>query len=175
MRWASLVIVCLASLMLAGAALARAKTVIINPPGSAGANEYSEVIPSSSGNVSPPSVDGGSSHVAPGGLASIGHGRVGVARLQALGNQGHAAAALAAATAPSRAPGAPAGTGSSRSSAPPAPADTPGSAASGLAHVLTGSDAGGLGVLLPLLLATALVGAVGLVLARARRATQPPA
>jgi hypothetical protein len=45
---------------------------------------------------------------------------------------------------------------------------------SGLWRALSGSDAGGLGLLLPLLLVTSLVAAIVLGLARRRRGAGPP-
>jgi hypothetical protein len=170
-RWALAGVLLAISLATSGGAFA--KSIIINPPGSAGANEYSEVIPSSAGNIAPPSVGGGSGRVSPGALASLGRGRAGIARLEDLGNQGRSAAALAAATAPPRAPS---GSGTTRSSGATPIAGSGGSATSGVLHVATGSDAGGLGLLMPLLLGTPLVVAIGVALARMRariRSLQP--
>jgi hypothetical protein len=168
MRWALVVAVCAVSLAVPGDAFA--KEIIINPPGSAGANEYSEVIPSSAGNVAPPS--GGPSSPTSGSLASLSRGRVGATRLDRLGKDGQAAAAFAAASAPARVPASPsaAGLGGPPNAGTPA---SSGSAVSGLSRALTGSDAGGLGLLLPLLLATALVGAIGIAGWRVRRRPQP--
>jgi hypothetical protein len=163
MRWALVVCACAALLGASSAALA--KTIIINPPGSAGANEYSEVIPSSAGNVAPPSGGSGSGKSAS-GITRLGQGRVGVARLQHLGGDGRSAAAFAASSAPTPAQSVHGGAGS--------PAASPnGSASAGIANALTGSDSGGLGSLLPLLLATVLVAAIGIVVADLRRRAQP--
>ena len=165
-RWALVVI---ASTVFAGVPSGvLAKTIIINPPGSAGANEYSEVIPSSAGNVTPPSGGGGSGKPAS-GITPLGRGRAGVVRLQHLGSDGRSAAAFAASSAPTPAPSARNRGGSGRPAASPN-----GSASAGIASTLTGSDAGGLGWLLPLLFATALLGAVGILAARFRRSAQPP-
>jgi hypothetical protein len=114
--------------------------------------------------VAPPS---GGKHD-PGALP--GQGRAGATRLGHLGSDGQAAATLAEATAPASK----AHHGSSTSTASAAAAAAQGSsAASGLSHVITGSDAGGLGPLLPILLATALIAAVGLAVARIRRGNPP--
>jgi hypothetical protein len=165
MRWAIVICACAASLGAPSAALA--KEIIINPPGSAGANEYSEVIPSAAGNVSPPSGGGGSGNSAS-GVTPLGQGRAGIARLRHLGSDGRAAAALAASGAPTPAPSSKTRAGSG------SPAVTSnGSASAGLASALTGSDAGGLGLALPLLLATCLIGAIGIVASRLRRREGP--
>jgi hypothetical protein len=151
-------------------------SVVLSPPGHDGANQYSEVIPTSGGNAAPPgSVRGsGNPNGSPRALAGFGQGRGTDARLAKMGKDGQAAATLAAATAPSPVSGVTGGSanssgssgvagGSAQHSAPQATTSSPGgSAVSGIASALTGSDGGGLGLLLPLLLATVLVAVVGL-------------
>lgn len=165
MRWAPIVIAAMAALAVPAGALG----AVLAPPGHAGANQYVEVIPTSRGNAAPPgTVSGsGSSNAGPQALRGLGHGQTGDARLAKLGKEGQSAAALAASTAPSPAP--------SQHTSPSELAASGGSAPSGIAHVLGGSDSGGLGVLLPLLLATALVLTVGLGIGRLRRRTSPTA
>lgn len=164
MRWmrrASILIFCAVSLAAPGEAFA----LTIAPPGKAGADQYFETIPSSAGNVAPPGGGTGGSGPA---QAPLGQGRAGIAKLVRLGQDGRAAAAFAATSAPSPAHGAPAG-GAAR-----VPDGQGGSASGALARVLTGSDAGGLGLVLPLLLATSLIAAIGLAAARRRRQGGPP-
>ena len=165
MRWASIVVGCTVSLALPGEALA----LVLAPPGHAGANQYVEVIPTSAGNAAPPgSVSGsGSASAGPQALAHFGQGRAGDVKLTRLGKDGQAAAALAASTAPSPVRGA----GYARGAAGVSISAPHGSPASGVADALTGSDAGGLGLLLPLLLASALIAAIGIAAARVRRAS----
>jgi hypothetical protein len=139
---------------------AEASPRVLAPPGHAGAQQYFETIPTSAGNAAPPgSISGsGNATAGPSALARLGHGRRGDTQLALLGKDGQAAAGLAASTAPSRVP-----TGS----APPPTSGGPGgSIASGISHALTGSGTGGLGIALPLLLATALVAALGILAAR---------
>lgn len=162
-RWAPIVGTFFVSL--AASTQATAATILA-PPGHAGANQYVEVIPTSSGNAAPPgSVTGsGSATAGPSALAHLGQGRAADARLAKLGNDGKAAAALAASTAPS-------GAGRTANGAAAQSAPQGSSAAGGVASALAGSDSGGLGILLPLLLATALIAAAGVISARlARRA-----
>jgi hypothetical protein len=137
-----------------------ALALVLAPPGHPGANQYVEVIPTSAGNAAPPgSVRGsGSATAGPQALANLGHGSSGDARLAKLGKEGQAAAALAASTAPTPARDGSGAAGGSASQG--------GSVTGGIANALTGSDRGGLGILLPLLLATALIAAVGVIAAR---------
>jgi hypothetical protein len=167
MGWAPLVVVCAFSLALPAYAPAR----VLAPPGHAGANQYFEVIPTSAGNAAPPgSIRGsGSAGGGPQALATLGRGRSGDSRLARLGKDGKAAAALAASTAPAAVPGERIGRGTA--SVPPS-ASGGGSVASGVAKALTGSDTGGLGLLLPVLLATGLVVALGITAARLRQRTR---
>jgi hypothetical protein len=120
----------------------------IAPPGKSGADQYFETIPSARGNVAPPA--GGSAR----GLRGTGE-----RALARLGKDGQAAAALAAAGAPPTTGSAAAGAGSQQGRGP----------AATLGHVLTGSDSGGLGLLLPILAgATLLVALLAMLLRRLR-------
>lgn len=164
MRWAPLVVACGVALLMPSSALAR----VIAPPGHSGISEYVEVIPSSAGNAAPPgSVRGsGSASAGPQALAHLGHGSSADARLAKLGKEGQAAAALAASTAPPPASRVASGSGSA---AAKSSGSQGGSAASAIGDALTSSDSGGVGILLPLLLATALIAAVGVVASRLAR------
>ena len=165
-RLATIVISCVASLAIPGLALA----VSVAPPGKAGASQYFETIPSSGGNVAPPQAGApASTH----NMSQLGRGRTGVAKLAMLGPAGRQAAILAEATAP-----APARLGLAVSPLGIASVEPgqskPQSTVAALLAALTGSDAGGLGVILPLLLAAALVFAAGLVVAGVRTRRPPP-
>ncbi len=156
----------------AGAATAGEK--IYAPPGKAGSSQYAEVIPSSGGNVSTPALGGGG-NTTPTQISALGAGRIGVKRLSKLGKAGAGAAQFAQVTAPVRLPAARAtprrgvqGTTSTLGNG------TAGSALTALTDLLGGSDAGGIGVLLPLLLAFAAGAAITAGVQRARRG-QPPA
>jgi hypothetical protein len=156
MRWGLIVVVVGGWLLGSGAA---ASAAVLAPPGHAGANQYFETIPTSSGNAAPPgSVHGsGSTQSGSQSLNGLGQGASTDGTLAGLGQTGQAAAALTAATAP---------TPASRAARQAAAGGVPpngGSAASGIGHVLTGSDTGGLGVALPLLLGTVLLVVAGLV------------
>lgn len=176
MRRALLMIVAAAVLCVPGQAFA----LTLNPPGQAGANQYSEVIPTSVGNASPPQGGASNGHA----LAHLGQGAKGSARLSHLGKTGAAAAALAAATAPTPASNATAGAGKGAGGGSSRPVHTgPGgvvsqpqgsSSVSALVSTLTGSDDGGLGLLLPLLLVTGLVVALGVALLALRRRDRGP-
>jgi hypothetical protein len=163
-RWALILTLGAVSLALPGQVLAAS----IAPPGKAGADQYFETLPSSGGNVAPPAGAGGNGGSSSGALARIGNGRAGASGLAHLGPDGTAAAALAVATAPTPAPRRGHGAGPAGASGAGA------STASALTHVLTGSDSGGLGIVLPLLLATSVVAALGLAGARLRRRGDPP-
>jgi len=154
-----LIVVCAA-----GALPGQALALTLAPPGHAGASQYSETIPTPRGNAAPPS--SGSNYSGRSGnsaIAQLGHGAAGVSTLSRLGKTGQAAAALAAATAPVRTHGpkiAPAtGGGQSPTSA--------------VLHALSGAD-GGMGIALPILLATALLAGVSLIAAQPRRRDDPP-
>jgi hypothetical protein len=137
----------LTAALLAVAAPAQAVTLI--PPGKAGASQYFETIPNAAGNTPPPSGIGSASPTAGGAaaqtLASFGRGRAGAATLARLGATGRAAAALAGATAPSPDAGFP--TAASRGSSP----------LSAITKALGNTSSGGLGLVLPLVMATAVV------------------
>jgi hypothetical protein len=157
MRWAPIGIAFALSLANPAGAIG----LVLAPPGHAGTQQYFETIPTSSGSAAPPGTVSGSG-INSGGtqpLARLGHGRAGAAKLAGLGSDGRAAANLATTTAP---PVPAAATPNSAAAA------SNGSVASGLAHALTGSDSGGLGLLLPLLLATGFVAALGVILLRLR-------
>jgi hypothetical protein len=161
-----------AALALVGPGTAAA--IIIAPPGKAGANQYFETIPSSDGNAAPP----GSSGATPAGggsLAGLGRGRAGAAGLSKLGKDGHAAAALAAATAPghprggSGTNGAPGTNGATSSGgAGSLPAGRGDSSPGAILDALTGSDSGGLGAILPIVMVAALLVFAAALLAKRR-------
>ena len=119
------------------------------PPGKAGADQYFETIPSANGNAAPPSAIAAS----PGGTAA------GISALARLGKDGQSAAALAGATGPARGQHKASGAGDGGGS----------SLLSSLTHVLGGTDAGGLGIALPVLFGAALAAAIALALVRLRR------
>ena len=102
-------------------------------------------------------------HSGPQALANLGHGSSADARLAKLGKEGQAAAALAASTAPTPVSG---GTNGSGSAAAKRVASQGSSAAGGITAALSSAESGGMGILLPLLLATALIAAVGVIAAR---------
>lgn len=147
---------------------AAASPLVLAPPGHSGAQQYFETIPTSAGNAAPPgSISGsGSANAGPSALSHLGRGSRADQQLARLGKNGQAAAALAASTAPSRV-----GSGSAPQLGS---TGSGGSVASGISHTLTGSDTGGLGIALPLLLATALVAALGILAARLWRSASPP-
>lgn len=150
---------------LGSAPAAAAKKATYAPPGKAGASEYVETLPAAGGNVAPPSTGGGAPTAA--ALSKLGSGKVGAEKLSKLGKTGSSAAAVAQATAPEAAVKVP----RSRISAD---LETGGSALSGLLHLIGGSDAGGIGVFLPLLLAFGLGAAVAISALRVLRRRQPP-
>jgi hypothetical protein len=167
-RWALnlLVIIALFYAPAAGSA------AVLAPPGHSGSDQYFETIPTSAGNSAPPgSVKGsGTASATPQALSRLGQGRTGDSRLAKLGTAGQAAAMLAASTAPARV---------DRSAAHKdlAGSPGPGSVSNGIGDALASSNAGGVGLLLPILLATAGVVAVALVASRLRRhsGSAPPA
>jgi hypothetical protein len=124
------------------------------PPGKAGTSEYAETLPAAGGNVAPPASPGSAGGKA---LSQLGHGGAGARRLEKLGKDGRSAAGFARATAPTVVPA----SGSASSSG--------GSALSGLLDLIRGSDSGGIGVFLPLLLAFGLGAAVATGVVRLRR------
>lgn len=179
MRRAPLLLVLLLSLTVPAQALG----VVLAPPGKSGADQYFETVPTAGGNAAPP--QSGTSFSGRGtgtsALNRLGHGRAGATGLARLGKTGQAAAALAAGTAPAPASGSGAagtGRGGSRSGQIQSLSIPPGqSTASALGRLLGGSDLGGLGFLLPLLLVTALVAALaaGIVMLLSRRGRPPDA
>lgn len=124
------------------------------PPGNSAADQYTETLPGTQGGVPTDEIGRGESPAKVLGSSNA-------ARLEALGEEGRAAAELAAATAPGRA-----GVGEATAA--------PGSS-SGLSEVLgqvTGtSGSGGMGMLLPLAIALALAGSLAFAVGR-RRAAQ---
>jgi hypothetical protein len=145
-----------------GWAPAAAAKKIYAPPGKAGTSEYAETLPAAGGNVATPAMGGGNPTGAE--LSKLGAGRAGATKLSKLGKAGQSAAAFARATAPVAAP-------ATTSSSITAADQNSGSALSGLLHLLGGSDSGGIGVFLPLLLAFGLGAAVAFGVLRRR---QPP-
>jgi hypothetical protein len=125
----------------------------IAPPGKSGADQYFETIPSARGNVAPPGSAGGGTGSASAGVKRIAH----------LGKDGQAASALAAATAPSS------GSGGSGPGGQTGNHALGGAASTALGHVINGSDSGGLGLWLPILLGSSLLIAVAIVATRLLR------
>ena len=161
-RASALLLVATAWLTLASPAFA-GKTKVYDPPGKAGANEYAEVVPSAGGNVAPPSSGGGNTTAAQ--ISKLGAGKLGIKKLTKLGTQGTAASQFALQTAPSPTP----------TRLPPPAASVPsragsvvkapvGSALAGVGQLLGGSDADGLGLVLPVSLAALTAYAIGYLL-----------
>jgi hypothetical protein len=168
MRWALIWTVVAMATALPGDAFA----AVLAPPGHAGAQQYFETIPTSQGDAAPPGSVGGTGNPSASSakLAHFGQGRLGDQRLAKLGKDGQAAAGLAAASAPSAIPGVTGQDGKALA----ASSGAGGSTGTGVSNALTGSDAGGLGLLLPLLLATALIAALGVVIVGLRRRGSSP-
>jgi hypothetical protein len=135
---------------------AAAQAVEYSAPGKAGANEYVETLPASGGNVTPPSPGTSSSST----LIKSPAAKAAARKLKKLGANGQAATQFADATAPKVVV-------PREHSA--VVVDPGGSALSGFAHVIGGSDAGGIGAFMPLLLAFALGAAVAFSVVRVRR------
>ena len=152
-------LVVVAMLLIAGPAPAANTGKMYLPPGKAGANQYGEDIPSAGGNTLAPASTGRNTAAAQ--ISNFGSARVGVHKLAKLGKQGAAAAQLAQQTAPAvsgpakSGPNKPRVTGTRRLLTA-----SGGSAISGLGHLMSGSDQGGIGIFLPLLLALGVVAAV---------------
>jgi hypothetical protein len=165
----------LASALLVAAPAQAGKTKTYAPPGKAGSSEYSEIVPTPGGNVQTPAMGGGNPTAKQ--ISSLGRGKTGVGKLSKLGKQGAAAAQFAQQTAPAAVHSTHglAGPKGASASPTPIPSSTSGSAFSGITHLLGGSDSGGIGVFLPLLLAFCLGAAVAISALRVRRARQPPA
>ena len=152
---------CLLALLVAPPASAQSDQIA--PPGNAGVDEYLETIPDPRGNR-------------PSGAARRGGGRRGAvvdsrtrSRLRAMGEDGEAAAALADSTAPAaNRPPVP------RGGVPAADLSRAGEGTGPLGSVTSralGSDASGMGALLPALLAVTFAGAMAVLLLRRRRRT----
>ncbi len=148
-----LAVLALSVVMLPASAAAKGGSVLYAPPGHAGASEYSEDLPTSGGSTTQPT---NLSAPSPVQLNKLGQGRQGARKLVHDGTQGKAALDWARATAPRQ-------IGSSSSSSPTATTANlhSGSAVSGIADVLSGSDVGGLGAIVPLLLGLMLAAAIG--------------
>jgi hypothetical protein len=137
------------------------------PPGKAGSSQYAEVVPTGGGNVQTPAMSGGNPTSKQ--ISSLSAGKTGVRKLAKLGKQGAAAARFAQQTAPAAisSHGLQGPVGASGSTTLLRASD--GSAVSGITNLLGGSDAGGIGLFLPLLLAFGLGAAVALTIVRLRR------
>lgn len=160
----ALVLVIAGSLGCAPAAAAKKTTYA--PPGKAGTSEYAETLPAAGGNVGTPAT--GVANPTGAELSKLGSGEAGAAKLAKLGKSGQSAAAFARATAPVAAPAV-------LSSSITAADQNSGSPLSGLLRLIGGSDSGGIGVFLPLLLAFGLGAAVAVSGLRVLRGRQPPA
>ena len=152
----------------ASAALALTK---VAPPGNSGVSQYQEDVPSAGGAVPVtklPAVTKLPSGPS-GGDASQAVPHTVVTQLNRDGNSGRAAAELANRTAPAAvALRPPHGTNTHARSIPRTPPAS--SAGSQLAGAVVGGSGGGLGLLLPAVLAGFLIVAIAIVLARRRRA-----
>jgi len=131
---------------------------VYEPPGKAGASQYAEVVPTASGGTKPPTTLGGAPTK---NLDALSAGRRTARKLEKLGPSGSGAANWARATAPTL------DTRTPVTLASPA-ALRGGSAATGLLNLLSGSDAGGIGVFMPVLLAISLAAAFGFAVGRRR-------
>jgi hypothetical protein len=136
---------------------AAADAVYYAPAGKAGANEYVETLPASGGNVAPPA--GGTSSGST--LTQSSAAKAAKRKLKRLGSDGKAAVQFADATAPK--PLLPPHQQSGTALSPG------GSALTGFLHVIGGSDSGGIGAFMPLLLAFGLGAAVAFSVVRVRR------
>jgi hypothetical protein len=156
------------------------------PPGKAGTSEYAEDIPTAGGNAKTPAMGGGNKTSAQ--IDHLGAGKEGLRKLAKLGATGAAAAQFAQQTAPATAK-------ATSTAAPPRagtkthPHPSPvvsqqrtltasgGSAMTALGRIIGGSDTGGIGIFLPLLLVAGALGAAALAAFRTRRprsgASQP--
>ena len=141
------------------------------PPGNSGAAQYTETLPGVGGNQTTSGVREGQSGRQGGAAHSLGAGQA--ARLEALGKEGADAARLAANGEPPGSAGGNGarGTGGGEGSAPPGNA-------SGLAQVVSAatgtSGSSGMGLLLPLLIAVGVLGALAFLVIRRRSAPVPP-
>jgi hypothetical protein len=151
------------------------------PPGKAGTSEYAEDIPTAGGNAKTPGEGGGNKTSAQ--IDHLGAGKQGVRKLAKLGATGAAAAQFALQTAPTTTSAASSPSTVTNSSstgtkthgghsqlAPERTLTASGSSAiSALGRVIGGSDVGGIGIFLPLLLVAGALGAAALAAARTRR------
>lgn len=130
------------------------------PPGVSGANQYIETLPGPAGNVPTESLGGeGRGKRTPAQVL----GRSEAAQLEALGPDGRAAARLAAATAPGR--------GDGRAGGREATNPSGASPVNQIVGQVSGtSGSGGMGLLLPALIASAAVAAAAYALGRRRAA-----
>lgn len=155
------VVLALISAVVALASPATASAAHYAPPGKAGATQYFETIPTSGGNVAPPSYNpkptsGSSGQTAPSPtLATTGAGSRGSKRLSQLGTAGQAAANFAQSTSPAT-------TRSPTSGLENVESNPGGSALGSLMNFITGSDAGGIGILMPVILGLSLLTALGI-------------
>jgi hypothetical protein len=174
-----------AALILSPAALAKQYA----PPGKAGTSEYAEDIPTAGGNAKTPAEGGGNKTSAQ--IDLLGAGRAGIRKLAKLGKTGAAAAQLVQQTAPAtvavtvtktttsasatpQSPTKKSSAGKASGSSAPLPQQriltASGESASGaVGRIIGGSDVGGIGIFLPLLLLVGVLGASALAVARARR------
>ncbi len=150
--------------LLAPAAPATAQRQVA-PPGNAGVDEYLETVPGPDGN-SPVDRNRRDRRALDPAVRR---------RLEAAGPEGRVAADVAEATAPRRPGGSRRRGGSSAGSASPGVlldrGGDGGGAPGAIARALTGSDDGGMGAGLPIVLLVSLAGAVALVLTRRTRRT----
>jgi hypothetical protein len=145
----------------AGAAAAQSPL----PPEQSGANQYTEALPGAGGNEPTGTVG-----VGRGGPPGKAIGKQNAEKLEQLGPEGQAAAELAAEAAPAAAASSPA-KGSPSGGNPEGRTDPDGASRSGqILSQLAGSDSGGMGPLLPLVIVLAAGAAVAFLVLR-RRAT----
>jgi hypothetical protein len=135
---------------------------VYEPPGKAGASEYAEVVPTASGGTKPPTTVGSAPAK---NLDALGAGKRTARKLEQLGATGSDAANWARASAP------PVTSATTRGASAPgglagAAGLNRGSVSTGLFNLLSGSDAGGIGLALPLLLGLGLAASVGYLIGR---------
>jgi hypothetical protein len=166
---------------------AAAVAVVCAPPGDSGVDQYFETIPGSSCNVAPPGFGGPGSTSSSGGTGNVHLAPSASRQLAAQGPAGQAVARFIASTAPpaattSNSHHAHAEHGSAAGSQPGAPSPAaPKAAGEGLiagvlGPIVSGSAAGGVGVLLPIFLAAVLALGIATVVraATARRRGAAP-
>jgi hypothetical protein len=170
-------------LALALPASAPAKNRTYAPPGNSGVNQYVESVPTAGGKKPANSVHAGGGSGGGGGGSSSSIPASTQQQFARQGAAGRAAIALAQATAPSggsasartgRHGSGRSGNGATTGSASPgtAPRTAAGfSPVSSLLKTFTGSTAGGLGALLPIILVVSAVGAMAMAIFRRRRET----